>query len=144
MTLIQHAPIADISTLARVVDEIWQRGDLDTIDHLYDRDFLGHDPQLIVPLSGRKDLRRHISACRTAFPDLRVAIEDVVIAADRLACRYTARATHLGPLRELPATGQRVTVTGIGLIRFGRDGRIAEQWSCTDTLRLIRQLRVAR
>ena len=142
MTAIQHARLADVSVLRRVVDDVWQRGDLDAIGELYHEGYVGHDPFRALPLCGHTELRRHVTEVRNAFPDLRLEVEDVVIAGDRLAHRCVVRATHAGALGELPPTGRKVTVSGIEIMRFGPGGRILEQWMCWDLLGLLRQVGV--
>jgi steroid delta-isomerase-like uncharacterized protein len=132
--------VADISAVERVIETVWQRGELDAIHDLYDEQFVGHDPFRAAPVCGRGQLRAQIAALREAFEDLTIELGDVLISGDRVAYRYAARATHRGPIGELAATGRRVTVTGIDIVRFGVGGRIAEQWNWWDALGLMRQL----
>jgi steroid delta-isomerase-like uncharacterized protein len=123
-----------------MIEHVWQRGELDAIDELYDEQFVGHDPSRPSPVYGRGRLRTDIAILRRAFPDLSIELDDILISGDRAAYRYVARATHRGQLGEFAATGRRVTVTGIDIVRFGFSGRIAEQWTWWDALGLLRQL----
>jgi steroid delta-isomerase-like uncharacterized protein len=138
--MLRSTPLADISKLERLIENVWQRGELDGIDELYDEQFVGHDPFRQSPICGRGDVRAQIVALRGAFPDLRIELGDIVIAGDRAAYRWVVRATHRGSLGDLAATGRRVTVTGMDIVRFGFGGRIAEQWTSWDALGLLRQL----
>ncbi|MCA1693914.1 MAG: ester cyclase, partial [Actinobacteria bacterium] len=54
-------------------------------------------------------------------------IEDLIAEEDRVAVRYTARATHAGELFGAPPSGRIVTITGIEIYRLV-GGRIAEYW----------------
>jgi predicted ester cyclase len=60
--------------------------------------------------------------------DCHCEIEDLIAEQDRVAVRYTARATHAGELFGVPPSGRTVTMTGIEIYRLA-DGRIAEYWA---------------
>jgi predicted ester cyclase len=77
-----------------------------------------------------------------AFPDLYFSLEDMLTEEDKVAYRYTLRATHSGSWRGAPPTGKSITVTGTSITRI-TDGKSAELWSNTDALGLLQQLGVA-
>jgi hypothetical protein len=52
---------------------------------------------------------------------------------------YTLAGTHRGPFAGVPATGKRVTPSGIAIFRLA-GGRIAEGRGCADSYGLLRQL----
>ena len=79
---------------------------------------------------------------RAAFPDLEIAIEDLVAEGDTVAVRSTLRGTHWGELLGVPATGRRVAVGGMELYRLA-NGRIAERWAAIDIAGLLRQIGAA-
>ena len=58
---------------------------------------------------------------------------------DKVVLRVTAGGTHEGEFQGIPPTGERVTITGIGIARI-EDGRIAESWWDFDALGLMQQL----
>ena len=60
---------------------------------------------------------------------------------DKVVTRWMIRATHSGDFRGISATGNRITVTGIGIFRFS-DGKVVESWDSLDQLSMIRQLGV--
>jgi predicted ester cyclase len=55
--------------------------------------------------------------------------------------RLTASGTHERDLPGIPATGKRVTISGMYMTRY-KDGRAAEAWVKLDFLGLYRQLGV--
>lgn len=144
MSTIEHLPVADISVLRRLIDDVWHQGRLDIIDELYEAGYVGHDPFRVLPLYGPRELREHIARVRAAFPDIRLEVGDLVVADDRIAFRYVARTTHAGPYGDLVPTGRRVTVAGLAIARFGPGSQIAEEWSCWDALGLERELGMGR
>jgi steroid delta-isomerase-like uncharacterized protein len=76
---------------------------------------------------------------RSAFPDCRMTVEDVVAEGDQVAYRWTFSGTHRGELRGIAATGKRVSISGINVDRIAH-GKIAEHWSQADVLGLLQQL----
>jgi steroid delta-isomerase-like uncharacterized protein len=76
---------------------------------------------------------------RDAFPDLDITVEKQVAERDLVAVHWTARGTNTGTGNGLPATGRAVQITGTTLFRMD-DGRIAEEWTCANSLGLMKQL----
>jgi predicted ester cyclase len=76
---------------------------------------------------------------RTAFPDLRVPIEELIAEGDRVVSRWTARGIHQGELMGNAPTGNQVSVTGIIVDRVSGD-KIEEEWADYDTLHLVQQI----
>jgi predicted ester cyclase len=74
-----------------------------------------------------------------AFPDFEFVIEDVMIDGDKLVARYDSTGTHSGVLSGIPATGRRVTLSGIDIMRFDGD-MLAEWWHNEDIYGLMRQI----
>jgi predicted ester cyclase len=82
---------------------------------------------------------------RTAFPDLRYTIEEVIVEGETIAARWTARGTHQGmlqvPMGSIQATGQPVTLQGITMGRV-IGGKAGESWVIMDQFGLLRQIGV--
>ncbi len=120
-----------------VVEHVWHRGDLTFIDEAYHPAYVAN-----VPRRGFQDLdafRQYVGEVRTAFPDIRLYVEDQVAEGDLLACRYRVVGTHTGPLMGLPATGQPIDVPGITMERLS-GGRFAESWTCWDVIGLFHEI----
>lgn len=124
----------------RFIEEAWDEGNLGAIDEMTVEDFVYHDPPPGIP-STREGFRRIVAMSRAAFPDLRIVVEDVIAEEDRVAIRYTMRATHQGELMGIPPTGEQVAVPGIVVLRV-RDGKLTERWENADNLGLMQQLGV--
>jgi predicted ester cyclase len=76
---------------------------------------------------------------RTAYPDTRLAIGELIAEGDLVAMTWTATGTHQGELMGIAPTGRSVTVTGIGVDRIS-GGQIAESWANYDALGMLLQL----
>ncbi|MGE5132538.1 MAG: ester cyclase [Gemmatimonadota bacterium] len=117
-------------------------GDLEVISTMIDEvvapDVLFHAP---VPTgaTGVQALRQVWEVLLRAFPDLHVAVEDLIAEGDKVVARNTVTGTHQGGFRGLPPTGKAVTYNEIFIVRFaGR--RIAEIWGVVDALAQMKQL----
>jgi steroid delta-isomerase-like uncharacterized protein len=76
---------------------------------------------------------------KRAFPDLEAHVDDIVAADDKVALRLTLRGTHQGEFQGILATGRTIGYVTHEFYRV-RDGLIAEEWICSDTASLFRQL----
>jgi len=119
------------------VERVLNGGDLDAIDEIMAPDYVGHVAGM--PDADRAGDKQLIGMLRTAFPDLHVTLEDQIVAGDRVVHRLRAEGTHRGEFQGIPATGRRVTVTGVNINRFV-DGRVAEAWGFLDMLGLMQQI----
>jgi steroid delta-isomerase-like uncharacterized protein len=88
---------------------------------------------------GLDDFKRFLIAAHEAFPDAVFTIEEVICEGDTVVDRYTISGTHLNPFRGVPATGKRVDVGGISIVKIV-DGRIVERRGIFDHYGLLGQL----
>ena len=102
----------------------------------YTPDFVGHGGRRTF---SHADGMAEARGWREAFPDLHITVDKQVAERDLVAVRWTARGTNTGAGNGIPATGRAVQITGTTLFRVA-DGRIAEEWTCADSLGLMRQL----
>jgi steroid delta-isomerase-like uncharacterized protein len=88
---------------------------------------------------GHETGKKRYHAFREAFPDIEATLHDVVAQGDSVAVRYTLEGTHQGSFAGAPATGKRVTLSGMSIFHCA-DGKIVEVWGCADSLGFLRQL----
>ena len=125
----------------RLLEEAFNVGNIDVIDELVTTDFVNHDAALPEAMVGPDAAKATISGYRSAFPDLRITIEEQIADEQGVATRWSAKGTHEGDLMGMAPTGKQATVTGITIDRIV-DGRIAESWTNWDTLGMLQQLGV--
>ena len=113
------------------------RGDLHAANELLAPGFALHVPLPCSP--GIQGIDEVVTACRAAFENLNVTVEDMLAEEDRVAARFTARGIHKGPFMGLPPTGKPIVMTGIEIFRLER-GRIAELWGEANLIGLMQQL----
>ncbi len=117
--------------------EIWSKGNLDLIDEVYARDFIGHFPGGTV--TGHAGVLARVTAHRLAFPDWTEEVEDAIAEGDRVVTRFTSRGTNSGQFLGQPPTNNRVEVSEVCIYKL-TDGKIVEQWVFPDMLGMQKQL----
>ncbi len=123
--------------LVRRYIELWGTSNPVLAQEILAADFVDHthphqepDPEAVT---------QEATSLREAFPDMRITIEHLLAERDLVAFYFTLRGTHLGAFAGCPPTGKEVVLTGADFIRIA-DGKIAELWSCQDTLSWVLQL----
>ena len=109
-----------------------------TIDEVVEPDVRIGTP-LPIDATGAQALKQVWTTLLRAYPDLHVAVEDLIAEADKLVSRNVVTGTHQGEYLGLPPTGRPVSYNEIFIFRF-EDGRIAETWGVVDVLAQLRQL----
>ena len=102
-------------------------------------DIVIHYAETPEPLRGRETWLHGFELIRRAFPDLHAHVDDIVAENDRVALRLTLGGTHQGDFQGIPATGRTIRYVSHEFYRVA-DGLIAEEWICSDTATLFRQL----
>lgn len=121
------------------IQSYWRDGSFDALEALVAPDFVHHGPGLPPDMAGLKQM---LPAFRTAFPDLEITIEEIIVEGDKVFDRATWRATHQDELMGIPPTGKQVTVQEMHIARIA-DGKVVERWFQWDALGLMQQLGAA-
>ena len=127
--------------IQRVIDEVYNRGNLSVVDEVAARDMIIHAPS--KDIRGSEGAKQYVSAFRAGFPDLHFTIEDQVAEGDTVVTRWTARGTHRGEFQGVPATGRKIQLAGTDIDRIV-GGKVVECWAHVDELGLMRQLGVVK
>jgi steroid delta-isomerase-like uncharacterized protein len=125
----------------RLYEELFSKWNLAVIDELISPEFLGHEMPPGMP-RGAEGFRQFYAGIRAGLPDVQLTVEDMIAEGDRVVVRWRGRATHQGVFRGIPATGARVSFTGIAIYRLLK-GKVVERWVEVDMLGLTEQLRAA-
>lgn len=131
----------DHAAVMRKTYERISKGDIAGFGDLMSDDFVEHQgsPGFPDTKQGTLDFFR---ALVTAFPDLRMKVEDLMADGDKTVARVVATGTHEGDFMGVPATGKKVDIQLIDIMRFDHAGLVAEHWGVGDMLTLMQQLGV--
>ncbi|MBA3842410.1 MAG: ester cyclase [Actinobacteria bacterium] len=124
-------------------EAMFNRGDLEFVDRALARGAVDHEEPAGTDLAAH--LKTVISTLRTAFPDLRFEVHELVAEGDVVACRSTMRGTHrgplhMGPMAGLAVNGASVEVPHMHFFRYDAEGKLTDLWHVWNTLMLARQL----
>jgi len=134
--------IEENKAIARCLyEEVFNKGNLAALDDLMSSGYVDHNPLSPGQAPDREGAKQGLSVLRTALPDLRVTIEDIVAEGDKVVCRLTLRGTQKGEFMGVAASGEQITAALISIVRIA-DGKIVERWGISDQLGLMQQLAV--
>jgi predicted ester cyclase len=130
----------NVDVVARLWDEVFNRGSLGVLDELVHRDFVNFGS----PTNGPELLAELITAQRSAFPDMRFTPVQVLAADDWVISKTRWTGTFLAPfpfigLDGVAPTGLPFDVEHVHGFRFV-DGKIAEHWAVRDDRTMHDQL----
>jgi steroid delta-isomerase-like uncharacterized protein len=105
-----------------------------TVDELSEPNAMLHTPAAQGPA-----YKEVFAALYRAYPDLHIAVEDLIAEGDKVVCRNVVTGTHRGEFLGIAPTGKSIAYNEIFIFRFV-NGRIAEGWGVVDVLSQMRQL----
>ncbi len=126
--------------MRRIIEEVFNKKNLALADELVDTNFVHHGTGG-VELKGPGGFKQFATTMLTAFPDIRLTIEDVIAEGDKVASRVTSRGTHTGNFGDIAPTGKQMAMTGVAITRFA-GGKVVEGWLVNDELGMMQQLGV--
>lgn len=127
--------------IRRVWEEVLNKGDLAAADELMAPNYVYHGSGG-QEFKGPEGFKQLVTMFRTAFPDFRITVEDMVAEVDKVAHRATMRGTHKGDLMGIAPTGKQVTIAAIVISRFAGVKEV-EAWSNLDQLGMMQQMGIA-
>ncbi len=129
---------ANIKMYTHVWDEIINKGRLDMFnDSNFTKDVVMHaSPSDVV---GIDSARAYYANYLTGFSNITFTIKDVFGQGDKLVKHWNFSGTHSGVFFGIPATGKKVSLDGVTLVRMS-DGKIAEERDFFDNYDFMTQL----
>ena len=124
----------------RVIDEAWNKGELEVLDEAIADSFVYHD--LLMPdIVGVEGYKKYITEVRASYPDFQMTIDELIQEGNTLSGRLHWEGSQLGasPGLKIPATGKRVAATA-AFVTHMKDGKTVEQWTFQDWVGIMRQL----
>ena len=127
--------------IKRWFEEVWNKGREDAIDEMFAKDGIayGLKSEEGETIHGAENFKALYRSFRSAFPNLKITVEDTVIEGDKIAARCTVRATHAGEGIGVSPTQQTVEFTGMTIVRL-KEGQIIEAWNEFDFMKMFTQV----
>ena len=80
---------------------------------------------------------------RAAIPDLKAAIEELLVVNDRAVVRYSFTGHFTGSFKDLKGDGREISFRAVDIYRV-QNGQISDNWHLEDNLSLMQQLGVVK
>jgi steroid delta-isomerase-like uncharacterized protein len=113
------------------------------IGRYYDEVFNGRELDAIGDYWVDQKMREAVTrGCMTyldAFPDLHIAVDEMIAEDDRVFVRSTMTGTHDGEYKGIAPTGRNIATDCAEVFRL-EDGKIVGYWCLTNVAGLMRQL----
>lgn len=90
---------------------------------------------------GADGFKGPVTAVIKAFPDAQWHIEELLGEGDRVVVRWRIEGTHEGPFQNIPPTGNKISVNGMGIYEL-KDGKVMATQIQTDRFTFLQQLDV--
>jgi len=129
--------------IARRFIQVWGDGNLDVVDELAAPSLVVRYPTIPQVIQGSRAFRHVLAGFRSAFPDSALRVEEEIAEGEKVVIRWSFSGTHKGSLLGVPATGKRVTWTGITIYRIV-DGKVVEEQGEEDFAGFFRQVGLVR
>ena len=124
----------------RLFEEAYNQGKMDVVDEIVAPNFIHHTADEI-DAKGSEGYKELIGIFRTAFPDLKVTIDDMIVEGNIVSTRQTYTGTHQGDFQGVSPTDVELVFTGTCTFQIVA-GNIIETWTEYDVLGVMLQLGV--
>lgn len=134
--------MADVKQVAGDLYDAVSSHDLDALMALVAEDIVEHEEGAPGMPGGKQGVRAGFAMWFEGFPDLTIDVDDLIAEGDRVVARAHFRGTHRGEFMGVPATGRKIDVEVIDILRV-QDGLLVEHWGAMDSMVMLSQLGVA-
>jgi steroid delta-isomerase-like uncharacterized protein len=113
----------------RFVEEIFNQRKTDAAKNFVTPDIVYHG--MAEEVRSLEEFKKWVAEDLSAFPDMKVTVVDEFGEENKLAIRWTLKATHEKDFADFPATHKKFEAQGIEILHFEGD-KIKEAWTFSD------------
>ncbi|GGW58132.1 hypothetical protein GCM10010503_38950 [Streptomyces lucensis JCM 4490] len=137
----QELTAEELANLTAVSDVLphWNAHNIKGVLGFYQPDITWHNVAMEATYHNRREVGAFLNNLFAAFPDLTFEVGERIARGDRVAEKWTMAGTHLGTYLGVPATGRRVEIHGMSMVRM-REGRFLTDDFYYDASGVMRQL----
>ena len=119
--------------------EAFGKGDFEAFKKAVAPEYVWYAPSGSTESRSLEETIESIDRLRRGFPDITFSIEEIIAVGNRVIVRYTEKGTHQGEWLGIPATGNKIEVSGI-MIHHIENGKVVEDREEFDMLGFMEQL----
>jgi steroid delta-isomerase-like uncharacterized protein len=113
----------------RFVEEIFNERKTDAAKNFLTPDIAYHG--MAEEVRSLEEFKKWVAEDLSAFPDMKVTVVDEFGEENKLAIRWTLKATHEKDFADFPATHKKFEAQGVEILHFEGD-KIKEAWTFSD------------
>jgi steroid delta-isomerase-like uncharacterized protein len=125
--------------LRRFYKDVYVDWNMALVDQVLSPQFRSHDWPARGP-TGPQAFRDYYSAIRSAVPDARYEVDDLIAEDDKVVVRWRLLGTHKGTFQGIAPTGRAIVLAGIAIYRV-ENGLLMERWVVSDLHGVLQQIR---
>jgi predicted ester cyclase len=125
--------------LRRFYKEVYVDWNMALADQVLSPRFMSHDWPPRGP-TGPRAFRDYYSAIRSAVPDARYEVDDLIAEDDKVVVRWRLLGTQKGTFQGIAPTGRAIVLEGIAIYRV-ENGMLMERWVVSDVHGVLEQIR---
>ena len=130
--------VANKTLVRRFYNEVYVDWNMALVDEVVSPRFTSHDwPD--GGSTGPQAFRDYYAAIRSAVPDARYEVDDLIADGDRVAVRWRLLGTHEGAFGGIAPTGKPIALRGIAIYRLDA-GKLMERWVVSDLHGLLEEI----
>jgi steroid delta-isomerase-like uncharacterized protein len=127
---IQYMSNTQYKTLARrFVEEIFNERKTEAAKNFVTSDIVYHG--MAEEVRSLEDFKKWVAEDLSAFPDMKITVVDEFGEENKLAIKWTLKATHEKDFADFPATHKKFEAQGVEILHFEGD-KIKEAWTFSD------------
>jgi predicted ester cyclase len=134
-----HTAEANEAKTRRLYHAVWNERQVELVSEWVAPEFVGHYSAYPEPVRGVEGFRGFVTDLLTAFPDLRMELQETLAVDDKVVSRVRMTGTHSRALFGFAPTGRQVDAECIAIEHYV-DGLCVEEWAQTDDIRMSRQI----
>lgn len=119
-------------------EEVFNKHNTAMIDSLVAPDYVEH---CIEPgyTPDRAGLKKSFDDFIKSMPDMHTQVNFMVADSDYVTVQYTFTGTNTGSMMGMPATGKKVNIDGVDIVRF-KNGKAVGHWGYNEEMKMMMQM----
>jgi len=118
----------------RFVEEIFNARKTEAAKNFLTPDIIYHG--MAEEVKGLEEFKKWVAEDLSAFPDMQITILEDLVDQNRVALRWSLKATHEKDFADFPATHKKFETQGVEILHFEGD-KIKEAWTMGNLADLV-------
>ena len=129
---------ANKELVRRFYKEVFSDWKMTLVDEILSPQFVSHDWPEGSP-TGPQGFRNFYSAIRSALPDARYEVDDLIAESNKVVVRWRLLGIHKGDFRGIAPTDRSIELKGIAIYRLDA-GKLMERWVVSDLYSVLEEI----